>query len=238
MFPDWLFSPGTVFPTEERKVGLRLFDDKLMWFVWSYVNGSSSSSLLGAPPPPPANLCGLSRWPSARVIGGEREETWSPGCPQQIKPSWSAALITCCCPCCWCGRGGGLAHLIKVTLRLILEPTEKCSPGWRDEAIQNGNIHPPVPFQLLSVSQLPPPPPPEKTTKLSGCFSFDPAETALMAPSSLLWSLNPKNYWEWTGLNWFSFEEICVVSLTIIIWLNAQSIFFSLIKECEVDSEF
>lgn len=35
-----------------------------------------------------------------------------------------------------------LAPVLKKCLfHLILEPSEKCSPRWKDEAIQNGNIH-------------------------------------------------------------------------------------------------
>lgn len=32
---------------------------------------------------------------------------------------------------------------LKCLSHLILEPSEKCSPRWKDEAIQNGNIYPP-----------------------------------------------------------------------------------------------
>lgn len=39
---------------------------------------------------------------------------------------------------------------LKVTLPSILEPAEKCSPRWKDEAIQNGNIYPPSQFCFSS----------------------------------------------------------------------------------------
>ena len=35
------------------------------------------------------------------------------------------------------------SFLLKVPLPSILEPAENCSPPWKDEAIQNGNIYPP-----------------------------------------------------------------------------------------------
>lgn len=94
IFTDILFSPGTVFLTEERKVGLRWFEDKSDVICDpKCVKRSSSSSMLDDPP---ANTCGFSRWPGrpgAHVIGGEREETWSPHCQQQINPNWTAVLF-------------------------------------------------------------------------------------------------------------------------------------------------
>lgn len=43
---------------------------------------------------------------------------------------------------------------VNVPLPSVLEPAEKCSPRWKDEAIQNGNISPPSLhcFLLLSAA--------------------------------------------------------------------------------------
>lgn len=63
-------------------------------------------------------------------------------------------LFTCCLlsvwllmPLIWCGKAGqrqsASVTCLKCLSHLILEPSEKCSPRWKDEAIQNGNIYPP-----------------------------------------------------------------------------------------------
>lgn len=63
-------------------------------------------------------------------------------------------LFTCCLlsvwllmPLIWCGkaeqRQSASVTCLKCLSHLILEPSEKCSPRWKDEAIQNGNIYPP-----------------------------------------------------------------------------------------------
>lgn len=52
---------------------------------------------------------------------------------------WLLMLLT------WCGEAEqhqpASVTCLKCLSHLILEPSEKCSPGWKDEAIQNGNIY-------------------------------------------------------------------------------------------------
>lgn len=41
----------------------------------------------------------------------------------------------------WSGRRSVSLTCLKCLSHLILDSSEKCSPGWKDEAIQNGNIY-------------------------------------------------------------------------------------------------
>lgn len=77
-----------------------------------------------------------------------------PATTQCDKVMYLMLLFTCCflsvwllMPLIWCGkaeqRQSASLTCLKCLSHLILEPSEKCSPRWKDEAIQNGNIYPP-----------------------------------------------------------------------------------------------
>lgn len=90
-----------------------------------------------------------------------RKGTWSPQLTVGTRPATHCkgdTVCFCCSPAVflasdclmlltWCGEAeqhqSASVTCLKCLSHLILEPSEKCSPGWKDEAIQNGNIYPP-----------------------------------------------------------------------------------------------
>lgn len=83
---------------------------------------------------------------------------------------------------------------LKCLSHLILEPSEKGSPRWKDEAIQNGNIYPPSRHSFSS--------------SLSVRVSFVTIKSFLLKRRSCFWSLTctvlEKNDFDWH--DWFCLD--------------------------------
>lgn len=124
-----------------------------------------------------------------------------------------------------CGKKGSGRRSVSLTClkclsHLILDSSEKCSPGWKDEAIQNGNIYYPPSqhsfYLFLSVwvnyGELP--------SEMSSCFTKKQTSCFLFSSFCL------ENGFEWH--HWFCFN-LKKASILLSWWHFGRCFFLSVL---------